>query len=712
MENPTNRENEATLDHSTFHPGSRESMADQDPETLDQNQATPDRTPRAATDDPTDAATISGMEDDTQALTVSTERQASQRSQGLPQVPHYEILKFLGSGTFGQVWLARDRRTKIEVAIKFFVHGSGGRWGQLQSEVQQLADLNADPGIVQLIDVEPDASPPYYVMDFVENGSLAQKLEAGPLPVGEALEIFRQIAEALAYVHAKGIRHCDLKPSNILLDIRGRARIADFGQAQLSSDASPALGTFFYMAPEQANLDNQIADTRWDVYALGAILYSMLTGAPPGEDRSVREEIRGTQNLSHRLKRYREWVVQSPAPRNHRAVPGMDRYLASIIERCLELNPERRLRDAGAVLQALERRRQAIRQRAMLGFGLIAPLVVMLALAGLTLWGADGAIQRSRRAMIEQLAGSDAVSARLAALVVEEEIFGRLELLKQRVTDPKLIDLLRAKNQLGLRQLMADYGATAQSDRIKVMRWTIADHLGTTQANYPWEASVCNKNWAWRDWFNGQGDHHHEKDRPFPPIDEPHISQPFVGKTNQRSKGLVLSAPVFEPSKDEQEAEPRVLGVLAMTIELEKIENWLNSVQLNDGFSVLIDSRYHCLIHKEADHIQPRLDQNPPTWPCPTYEAMIKKGRSDTELSFKDPVDGKIYLAGYAAMPRIGWGVVVQHDRDRLLAQVAEDTYYVMKAGQVGFIAAGVLISALWGWQFWTLRKVQRIADA
>ncbi len=156
----------------------------------------------------------------------------------MPRLPHYDLVRFLGSGTFGEVWLAQDQRTGIQVAIKFFVHGSGGQWGLLQAEVQQLAGFHADPGIVQLIDVEPNAVPPYYVMAFVPNGSLAQRLEHGPLPLHEALEIFRQIAEALAYVHAKGIRHCDLKPSNILLDIRGQAKIADFGQAHLSSDAS------------------------------------------------------------------------------------------------------------------------------------------------------------------------------------------------------------------------------------------------------------------------------------------------------------------------------------------------------------------------------------------------------------------------------------------------------------------------------------------
>src|SRR4029450_13735168 len=92
------------------------------------------------------------------------------------------------------------------------------------------------------------------------------------LPPEQALTFFREIAEALAYVHSKGILHCDLKPANVLLNSRDQIRLADFGQAQLASELKPSLGTFFYMAPEQAQITPQPPDTRWGVYALGAIL--------------------------------------------------------------------------------------------------------------------------------------------------------------------------------------------------------------------------------------------------------------------------------------------------------------------------------------------------------------------------------------------------------------------------------------------------------
>src|SRR5207247_4630588 len=135
-------------------------------------------------------------------------------------------------------------------------------------------------------------------------GSLATRLEKGPLPVDEAVRIFRETAEALAYVHAKGILHCDIKPGNILLDVRDHVRLADFGQAQLASELAPALGTFFYMAPEQADADRPVADTRWDVYALGAVLYAMLAGEAPHRHEELSRALRDTTALRRRLELY------------------------------------------------------------------------------------------------------------------------------------------------------------------------------------------------------------------------------------------------------------------------------------------------------------------------------------------------------------------------------------------------------------------------
>src|SRR5262249_53066405 len=215
------------------------------------------------------------------------------------------------------------------------------------------------------------------------------------------------------YVHAKGVRHCDLKPGNVLLKARRRALIADFGQAHLSSEATPALGTFFYMAPEQADLTKQIPDTRWDVYGLGAVFYAMLTGQAPREDIAVREQIAVTRDLGERLRTYREWVQRAPRPDKHRTVTGMDRHLAEILDRCLEADPARRLRDAGSVLSALARRERLMRQRPLLVFGFVAQVLLCLLLGGLGFLGVQNGIQQTEASLMEQLEPNDPRAALL-----------------------------------------------------------------------------------------------------------------------------------------------------------------------------------------------------------------------------------------------------------------------------------------------------------
>ncbi len=275
-------------------------------------------------------------------LAVKITRQEGTQPQALVlRVPDHDPIDYLGSGTYGEVLLYQERSTGRRVAVKFFTRGGGSlEWQMLQAEVKQLALMGDDPGIIQIKDVEPASQPPFYIMTYAEHGSLAKHLaDEGPMPVREALRIFRHTAEALAYVHAKGVRHCDLKPGNVLLDARDRPLLADFGQAHLASDLSPALGTFFYMAPEQANLEPSIADTRWDVYSLGALMYALVTGQPPHEDQAMLQTLHNTASLSRRLQKYRDWVARQPSPAKHRRVKGMDRRLADIIGQCLEIDP-------------------------------------------------------------------------------------------------------------------------------------------------------------------------------------------------------------------------------------------------------------------------------------------------------------------------------------------------------------------------------------
>ena len=241
----------------------------------------------------------------TERQTDSQQQLASElslrRTRPPAEVPGYEFEKFLGSGAYGEVWVALDRNTGRKVAVKFYTHRGGLDWRLLSREVEKLVLLSADRYIVQVLDVGWDATPPYYVMEFIENGSLDAYLgQLGPLPIEDAVDMFRGVATGLLHAHNKGVLHCDVKPANVLLDQDHKPRLADFGQSRLSHEQTPALGTMFYMAPEQADLD-AMPDARWDVYALGVLLYLMLTGALPYRDEETIAKINMDSDLVDRL---------------------------------------------------------------------------------------------------------------------------------------------------------------------------------------------------------------------------------------------------------------------------------------------------------------------------------------------------------------------------------------------------------------------------
>ena len=294
-------------------------------------------------------------------------------------VPGYEHAQFLGHGAYGEVWVAINRNSGRKVAIKFFTRRGGLDWAALAREVEKLRYLFSDRYVVQLFEVGWESEPPYYVMEFMENGSLEDLLRTGPLPVHDAVVYFREIAVALVHAHDKGILHCDLKPGNVLLDTDRRPRLADFGQSRLTNEMSPALGTLFYMAPEQADL-NATPDARWDVYALGAVMYRMLTGDPPHYQSTPFSE----GNLEAQLAAYRKHILNAPKPNGHRKILGVDPELATIIDRCLETSPSKRFANPQEVVSALDawqlrRVRRPLLILSALGFSL---LFIVLAING------------------------------------------------------------------------------------------------------------------------------------------------------------------------------------------------------------------------------------------------------------------------------------------------------------------------------------------
>ena len=223
-------------------------------------------------------------------------------------------------------------------------------WSLLSREVKNLVQLSADRHVVQVLEVGWDAEPPYYVMELIAGGSLQDYLDTRDrLPVEQAVELFRKICLGLNRCHAKGVLHCDLKPANLLLGDDNEPRLADFGQSRLTGDQTPALGTLFYMAPEQANL-NAAPDASWDVYAVGAIFYRLLT--VPSASRSGYAGRAGYRELARGTLKFLSTNDHARGPLSPFERDGWDRPLARIVARC-SAKPEDRFANVQQILQEL-----------------------------------------------------------------------------------------------------------------------------------------------------------------------------------------------------------------------------------------------------------------------------------------------------------------------------------------------------------------------
>ncbi len=343
---------------------------------------------------------------------------------------------------YGEVWVAIERNTGRRVAIKYYSHRGGLDWSLLSREVEKLAFLFADRYVVQLLGVGWDAEPPYYIMEYLEPGSLADRLQQGPMPVDKAVELFRDIAVGLVHAHGKGVLHCDLKPANILLDQDNKPRLADFGQSRLSHEQMPALGTMFYMAPEQADLE-AMPDARWDVYALGALLYCMLTGHPPHRSGPTVDQFERTPDLKQRLSKYRQMIEQSLPPAEHCKVPGVDALLAEIVDRCLAADPDQRFPNVQSVLDALNNREVRRARRPMMVLGAIGPALLLAVVAWFAWQGFHAALRESNAALIDQALKSSHFTAQLVAQAAGNELERRYQLVEHMAVSDRFREAIK-----------------------------------------------------------------------------------------------------------------------------------------------------------------------------------------------------------------------------------------------------------------------------
>jgi eukaryotic-like serine/threonine-protein kinase len=267
----------------------------------------------------------------------------------LPRIPGYDVEALVGHGGMGVIYEARQHRLNRVVALKMLIagaHAGPRERARFQREAEAVASLQ-HPNIVAVYDVGDHEGCPYFTMELLEGGSLAQRLSDTPLPVGQAAALLITLADAVQAAHQAGIVHRDLKPANILLTAEGTPKVADFGIAR-QFDEEPALtlsgvqiGTPSYMAPEQVSGIAGTIGPAADIYALGALLYEMLTGRPPFRGESVIE----TQ---------RQVIHQEPVSPS-RLNTKVPRDLETICLKCLSKEPQRRYASAAALANDLRR---------------------------------------------------------------------------------------------------------------------------------------------------------------------------------------------------------------------------------------------------------------------------------------------------------------------------------------------------------------------
>jgi serine/threonine-protein kinase len=203
----------------------------------------------------------------------------------LPQIPLYQVLAIIGEGGMGVVYSAHHLKLKRVVALKMLRSGayaSPAELGRFTLEAEAIAGLQ-HPNIVQIHDLGEIEGRPYFTMEYLEGGSLHEKLDGAPLPPAEAARYLVTMATAVSAAHRAGIVHRDLKPANVLFSSEGQLKISDFGLARrvTAKDdltfCGARMGTPSYMAPEQAAGQTAAVGKSTDIYALGAILYEMLT---------------------------------------------------------------------------------------------------------------------------------------------------------------------------------------------------------------------------------------------------------------------------------------------------------------------------------------------------------------------------------------------------------------------------------------------------
>lgn len=400
----------------------------------------------------------------------------------------YTLLDKLGEGGMGQVYRARHRRMDRIVALKLLPgrsHRSVAAIERFQREIQVIGQL-AHPNIVVAHDAGEAQGRHFLVMEYVRGRDLSALLrQRGPLPIDEAVNYIRQAACGLAYAHASGLIHRDVKPGNLLVDEQGTVKILDLGLARYveaagdeafdpsaSSTVAPSdlthsgqvLGTVDYMAPEQA-LDTRQADCRADIYGLGCTLYRLLTGRHPYVGETAAEKV-----AAHR---------DEPVPSIRAVRPEVPPALDQVFARMVAKRPEGRYQTMEAVIAAIDHASGLkTRRRWLAGVTFVCAAILLVGYVAVP-WGAimAGSVERETARWIFQqggvitytLDGTNYLGAKSAAELPPND-FEVVAVTLKDLSEPQVLELLQRVQYLTHLDTLKLPGATITDAGVKNLR--------------------------------------------------------------------------------------------------------------------------------------------------------------------------------------------------------------------------------------------------
>jgi hypothetical protein len=441
------------------------------------------------------------------------------------------------------------------------------------------------------------------------------------------------------------------------------------------------------MAPEQADLD-AVPDARWDVYALGALLYCMLTGEAPYRSGETATDLQSAADLGDRLARYRKLIASAGRPAEHRRVPGMDRALAEIIDRCLAVAPDDRFPSVQGVLDALQARDQARARRPLVMLGFVGPVLLLLIVALFGWRGYHRAVNGSETHLIDRVKKSNEFAAKFVAEVVARKLDQYRREVERVARDPQLCELLLAATQdeqltsllaeMNRLELLLAKAESLESDEVapdarpatprekqqyqqalaefvgrpelRPLRRFMADLIDNPKTPQAASWFVTNRsgnflvsafrtapeqnpdgwNYSWRSYFHGGADDLNHWQRTDQPLSETHLSAEFQSEASRTWK-VAISTPV--------QHDGATIGVLTLTIELG---NFMRFPSVSDShFAVLVDARQGrnqgvILEHPLYVEILARTGALPPHFS--DYRVDVHQWPGETLYPYEDPL--------------------------------------------------------------------------